>query len=392
MGWWSKKSETDRSQPSQELVAQDPRTRVQTTSAATETTNTAVQNSTITDNNKQTVTFLTTRQTVTHTQRALITETTTRRTPSQAELEALFAKIKMGGEGPIGSTTTTTTTTSSRSRPPSLNGVSFRSTQPFKATASNAGKRSSTLVKTEQTTVTQKNGRTVTQHLETHRVDLKGSRPKATWASFASTANSSTSSYVSPYRQKPSMAITCTSPNIKTPKTTSSTSSSSASSITSPPKPSSSVSSISSIFKSAPKQVDKPLSSTATPKPFISLGSSGGTKPKVTAVAQSQDAQGTISTSLGISKSSLTKNKLKPARVYIFNHERFDNKNEFRKGSAQDVKVLRATFEQLKCKVEVITDATLVTIKKTVRMCKRRSVVSRLNQLIFKFCSANQGL
>jgi len=108
MGWWSKKSETDRSQPSQELVAQDPRTRVQTTSAATETTNTAVQNSTITDNNKQTVTFLTTRQTVTHTQRALITETTTRRTPSQAELEALFAKIKMGGEGPIGSTTTTT--------------------------------------------------------------------------------------------------------------------------------------------------------------------------------------------------------------------------------------------------------------------------------------------
>ncbi|KMY91683.1 uncharacterized serine-rich protein C215.13 [Drosophila simulans] len=371
MGWWSKKSETDRKQPSQALVVQDPRTRVQTTSAATETTNTAVQNSTITDSNNQTVTFLTTRQTVTHTQRALITETTTRRTPSQAELEALFAQMRMGGEGPFGSTTTTTTTTSSRSRPPSLNGVSFRSTQPFKATASNAGKRSSTLVKTEQTTVTKKKGHTVTQHLETQRVDLKGNRPKATWAPF-STANSSDSSYVSPYAQRPSLAITYTSPCVKTPKTTSSTSSSSASSVTSPSKPSSSVSSISSIFKSAPKQVEKPPSFTATPKPFISLGSSGGTKPKVTAVAQSVDAQGTISTSLGTSKSSLTKNKLKPARVYIFNHERFDNKNEFRKGSAQDVKVLRATFEQLKCKVEVITDATLATIKRTVQMLETK--------------------
>ncbi|EDW89810.1 cell death protein 3 isoform X1 [Drosophila yakuba] len=371
MGWWSKKSETDRSQPSQALVVQDPRTSVKTTSAATETTNTAVQNSTITDTNKQTVTFLTTRQTVTHTQRALITETTTRRTPSQAELEALFAQMRMGCEGPIGSTTTTTS--SSRSRPPSLNGVSFRSTQPFKATASSANKRSSTLVNTEQTTVTKKKGHTVTQHLETHRVDLKESRPRTNWPPFASAANSSASTYVSPYAQNPSLPITYTSPYAKTPKTNSSNPSSSyVPSISSSANPSSSVSSISSFFKPAPKHVKTPHTSTATPKPYISLGLSGGTKPKVTAVAQSLDAQGTSSTSLGTSKSSLTKSKLKPARVYIFNHERFDNKNEFRKGSVQDVKVLRATFEQLKCKVEVITDATLATIKKTVRMLETK--------------------
>ncbi|EDV59849.1 cell death protein 3 [Drosophila erecta] len=376
MGWWKKKSETDRSQSSQALEVQDPRTRVKTTSAATETTNTAVQNSTITNSNKQTVTFLTTRQTVTHTQRAQITETTTRRTPSQAELEALFAQMRMGGEGPIGSTTTTTT--SSRSRPPSLNGVSLRSTQPFKATASNASKRSSTLIKTEQTTVTKKKGNTVTQHLETHRVDLKESRPKTNWAPFASTANSAASTYVSPYAPKPSLAITYTSPYAKTPKTTSSTSSpssSSVSSVFSTAKPSSSISSISSIFKPAPKQVEKPLTSTATPKSFISLGSSGGNKPKVTAAALPVDAQVTApSTSFGTSKSSQvkTKRKLKPAVVYIFNHERFDDKNKFRKGSAQDVKVLRATFEQLKCKVEVITDATLATIKRTVRMLETK--------------------
>ncbi|KAH8367199.1 hypothetical protein KR084_007895 [Drosophila pseudotakahashii] len=365
MGWWSKKSETDRSQPKQALVLQDPRTRVKTTSAATETTNTAVQNSTITDSNKQTVTFLSTRQTVTHTQRAHITETTTRRTPSQAELEALFAQMRMGGEGGS-STTTTTTTTSSRSRPPSLNGVSFRSTQPFKATA---GKRSSTLVKTEQTTVTKKNGHTVTQHLETQHVDLKGRGSKTNWSPFTSTANSST--YVSPYAQKPSLAITYTSPYAKTPGTSSSVASS-VTSVSSAAKPTSSNSSFTS-FKPSPKAADKPLTSTATPKPYISLGSSStSVKPKVTGTARSLDAQGTSISSLGPSKSSLTKSKLKPARVYIFNHERFDSKNEFRTGSSQDVKVLRSTFEQLKCKVEIITDATLATIKRTVRMLETK--------------------
>ncbi|KAI8037423.1 mucin-5AC [Drosophila gunungcola] len=367
MGWWSKKTETDRSQPSQSqaLVVQDPRTRVKTTSAATATTNTAVQNSTITNSNTQTITFQSTRQTVTHSQVANVTEKVTRRTPSQAELELLLAQMRMGGDGASGTATTTTTTTSSRSRPPSLNGVSFRSTQPFKATASNGGKRSSTIVKIEQTTVTKKNGNTVTQHVETQRVKLKGSKP--TWAPFSSTAKSSSSTYVSPYAKKPSLALTYTSPYAKAP--TGATSS--VTSLPSTPKPTPSSNAFTSIFKSTPKPADTVLTSTAVPKPYISLAASA-TKPKVTTTARSFDAQGTNLLSLGSSKSSLSKKKLQPARVYIFNHERFDSKNEFRTGSAQDVKVLRASFEQLKCKVEVIKDATLATVKRTVQMLEAK--------------------
>ncbi|KAH8390256.1 hypothetical protein KR200_010686 [Drosophila serrata] len=352
MLWWSKKGEKDNSRPSQALVPQDPRTSVKTTSASTETTNTAVQNSTITDSNKQTITFLSTRQTVTHTQRALITETTTRRTPSQAELEALFAQMGMGGEGATGTTTTTTTVTS-RSRPPSLNGVSLRSTQPFKATASSAGKRSSTLVKTEQTTVTKKNGLNVTQHLETHRVDLKG---KPAWTPFNSNAISSSSTYVSPYAKKPSLAITGSSPSPKV---------ATVSSPLSIPKPTQSA--FENFLKTSSKTTVKPLTSTAVPRPYVSLGSSASsTKAKPT--FSGLDAQGSLS-SIGAAstKSSLTKTKLKPARVYIFNNERFDTKNEFRAGSANDVKALRSTFERLKCKVEVITDPTLATLKRTVK-------------------------
>uniref|UniRef100_A0A6P4E6J7 Caspase-1-like n=1 Tax=Drosophila rhopaloa TaxID=1041015 RepID=A0A6P4E6J7_DRORH len=76
-------------------------------------------------------------------------------------------------------------------------------------------------------------------------------------------------------------------------------------------------------------------------------------------------------------KSSLTNSKLGPAWVYIFNHERFDNNNEFRMGSAQDVNALRAAFEQLKCKVEVITDATLATVKQTVKMLEAKDFEDR---------------
>ncbi|KAH8267360.1 hypothetical protein KR026_000210 [Drosophila bipectinata] len=376
MGWWNKKSETDRSQPTgQELVLQDPRTRVKTTSAATKTTNTAVQNSTITDSNKQTVTFMSTRQTVTHTQQARVTEIVTRRTPSQAELEVLFAQMRMGNDG--ATSTTTVTTSTSRSRPPSLNGVSLRSTPSFKASTNTAGKRSSTLVKTEQTTVSKKNGRTVTQHLETQHVDLKG-KTKPTWAPFSSSFSASTPTYVSPYTKKPGLgAITYTSPYSKAPSVTPSTSaSSSVTSISSSNKPA--ANSFTSIFKPSVKSTSKP---TEAP-PFVSLGNSnsslGGTKPKASSIF---DAQGshkpTIPTAVATAKPTVLKSKLKPARVYIFNNEKFDTKNEFRAGSAQDVKALRNSFEQLKCKVEVITDANLVTVKKTVRMLETKDFADK---------------
>ncbi|EDW36415.1 GL17786 [Drosophila persimilis] len=370
MGWWGKKRddpETDRSSGStnsQALVLQDPRTRVKTTSAATATTNTAVQNSTITDRNKQTITFMSTRQTVTHTQRALITETTTRRTPSQAELEQLFAQMRMGSDG----ATTTTTTTTTRGRPPSLNGVALRSTPSFKATTNN--KRSSTVLKTEHTTVTKKNGRNVTQHLETQRVDLK-TKGKPSWPAsfFSSTSSGGTSEpYVSPYAQKPSLAITYVSPYAKS--TTSPTSTSSTSSVASAPS------------FGAFKPAAKPLFSTAVPRP------STGAIPKTSVGAR--DAQGVVKPKLfagvGTTKPIVAKTKLKPARVYIFNNEKFDSKNEFRSGSAQDVKVLRTTFEQFKCKVEVIKDATLATVKSTVRMLETKDFEDK-SALVLVFLS-----
>ncbi|XP_034651229.1 caspase-1 [Drosophila subobscura] len=378
MGWWGKKrdeQETDRSSSSaasQALVLQDPRTRVKTTSAATATTNTAVQNSTITNSNKQTITFMSTRKTVTHTQRALITETTTRRTPSQAELELLFAQMRMGGDG---ATTTTTTTSTSRGRPPSLNGVAIRSTPSFKATTNN--KRSSTVLKTEHTTVTKKNGRNVTQHVETQRVDLKA-KGKPSWPPSFFTSNNSggpSEPYVSPYAQKPSLAITYVSPYAKS--TTGTSTSSSTGSVAGAPSGS-----------TAFKPTTKSLFSKNVPRPFTSIAASTGATPKITAGAH--DAQGVGKTKLfagvGTAKPIVAKTKLKPARVYIFNNEKFDSKNEFRSGSAQDVKVLRTTFEQLKCKVEIIKDATLATVKSTVRMLETKDFEDK-SALVLVFLS-----
>ncbi|XP_023033640.1 caspase-3 isoform X2 [Drosophila willistoni] len=59
--------------------------------------------------------------------------------------------------------------------------------------------------------------------------------------------------------------------------------------------------------------------------------------------------------------------KLKPAHVYIFNHEKFDTQTEYRVGSEQDVKALRKVFKEFNCKVEVITNATVATVKSTVK-------------------------
>lgn len=219
--------------------------------------------------------------------------------------------------------------------------------------------------------MSKKNGRTVTQHLETQRVDLKG-KPKPTWSPFSSSFSTSTPTYVSPYAKQPGLgAITYTSPYSKAPSATGSTSaSSSVSSLSSNIKPS--ANSVTNIFKPSAKSTSKPAEST----PFVSLGNSnsylGDTKPK--ASGSIFDAQGslkpTIQTAVATAKPNTSKSKLKPARVYIFNNEKFDTKNEFRAGSAKDVKALRNSFEQLKCEVEVITDANLATVKKTVRMRK----------------------
>ncbi|XP_068145985.1 mucin-5AC [Drosophila tropicalis] len=369
MSWFNKKKETDQSSetaPNWSLVQQDPRKNVRTTSAATSTTNTAVQNSTIFDHNNHTVTYLSTRQTVTHTQQAKVTEIVHRRTPSQAELEELFASMRMGKGATTTTTTTTTATGNSRSRPPSLNGVALRSTTNFKPNATNStggAKRTSTIAKTEHTTVTQKNGKTVTQRVETQRVEVK---PKSRWAPWSTQSSASPSSssatapssstalkpYVSPYAQeKPSAFGYASTYGQQKPLTTSFTPSTS--------------------FK--PTTSSKILTSTSVPKPYSSY-----TAPTIVTPISHFDAKGSMpeKPSTSSSTSSLSKifakKKLKPARVYIFNHEKFDTENEFRVGSAQDVKSLRKVFEQLKCKVEVITNGTVATVRSTIKMLESK--------------------
>lgn len=362
MGWWGKKKSTDGSASTdQALALQDPRTRVNTTSAATETTQTAVQNSTIIDKNKNTVTYTTTSRTVTHTQKARVTEMITRRTPSQAELEELFAQMHVnGGSGGVGGGS------SSGIRRSRLEGVALRSTPSFKH--STEPKRSSTVVKTEQTTSSQKQGRTVTQHVETQRLVLN---PKRTWppsssssASGPSTSTTISSTTIVPYSSAKPLDRAYVSPYAK-------------SNIASA---SSTVTPTNKIVLSSPKITSTPKTSlfakpnlstpkVTTPKPFISLNPSTGAVPKRygTSSVSSFDAQGELKPKLPEPK--INKKKLKPAEVVIFNHEKFDS-NEFRTGSAHDVKALNEVFKELKCNVKVIHNATVAEVKNAVRKRK----------------------
>lgn len=368
MGWWSKKKTTDAAgSTDQALVLQDPRTRVNTTSAATETTQTAVQNSTIIDNNKNTVIYTTTSRTVTHTQKAHVTEMITRRTPSKAELDELFKQLHMnGGSGGLGGNGNGFAGTSSGIRRSRLEGVALRSTPSFKH--STEPKRSSTIFKIEQTTSSQKQGCTVTQHEESQRLVLNS---KPTWPPSASTSSpatgasstrSSSSTTIVPYIPKP-LDRGYVSPYAKSSLTGAS----------------STVKPTNKIVLSSPKITSTPKSTlltkstlstpkVTTPKPFISLSSSTGAVPKrYTSSVSSLDAKGEFKPKL--SEPKINKKKLKPAEVVVFNHEKFDS-IETRKGTAEDVKALKEAFKELKCKVEVIENATVAGVKSAVRRRK----------------------
>ena len=210
MKWFkSSKKEDEEEDLSRAMVRQDSRTNVKTTTAQSETTNTTTQNSTIFNNNKNTVTYQSTKQTVTSRQTARVTEITSRRTPTTEEFEEMMRLLHLNKK-PETKTFTTTTTTSSvplrRNRPNNLpalpsaqrnsqNGISPKSATKFKSTASpmsrlifnyesssqgasgsgSAGDgfktpKTPTLVKTSTTTVKEKNGRTITQHVEEHRI------------------------------------------------------------------------------------------------------------------------------------------------------------------------------------------------------------------------------
>ncbi|XP_017868552.1 PREDICTED: uncharacterized serine-rich protein C215.13 [Drosophila arizonae] len=407
MGLFSKKKPSNDSASSdsnndQALARQDPRTRVQTRSAASVTTNTAVQNSTIIDSNANTVTYRSTTQTVTHSQKACVTEMITRRTPSQAELEELMAQLRTGSRAGSSSTSTTTSSSNKRVSPTSLNGVALRSTTSFKPNAE--ARRSSTLVKSEQTSVSQKKGRTVTQHVETHRVVLSPSS-KTSWPpkTTASTSGASTSAYkpyvspfalkpidstyVSPYASKTTTGIgsAFSKPSVVTssalPKTSASSSFSSKPTTASfvLPKPSSASSVLSKSTSSSSALGTKlPTPKTTVGKPFISLNPT-----KAKATTSTLDAHGELNpTKSGYGPipkvKPVPKKKLKPAEVIIFNNERFDNSNEFRSGSAKDVESLEKTFGTLlKCKVKTMTNPTVNDIRSTVEKLEQKNFEDR---------------
>lgn len=392
----------------QALARQDPRTRVHTRTAASVTTNTAVQNSTIIDSNAKTVTYQSTTQTVTHSQKACVTEMTTRRTPSQAELEDLLAQLRMNG-GRAGSSSTTTTTnnnnSSKRAGPTSLYGVALRSTTSFKPNAE--ARRSSTLVKSEQTSVSQKQGRTVTQHVETQRVVLS---PKTTANPTSATAGASSSSYrsnmsplalkpidssyVSPYaKTTPGISSVFSKPSLITssalPKAA--TSSYIPYKPTTPsfvlPKSTSANSVLSKPTSTSTALGTKPTPKTVVPKPFISLNQSKGAVPKTfPSSASSVDARAEVNpTKSGIGPipkvKPAIKKKLKPAEVVILNNERFDNSNEYRSGSAKDVESLEKTFRTLlKCKVKTHTNPSVTDIRKIVAECEYRDIEGSLER------------
>lgn len=194
------------------LVKQDPRTKVKTTSAQSETTNTTTQNATIFNSNAKTVTYQSTKQTVTSRQTARITEITTRRTPTPQELEEMMRLLHMNKKAETKTFTTTSTTSGvqlRRNRPAnlpalpsssssstsrnSINSLNNKSTPKFKSTASPVSRLifnfnesspgsttgdsckspiTPTLVKTQTTTFSEKNGRTITQKVEEHRIKL----------------------------------------------------------------------------------------------------------------------------------------------------------------------------------------------------------------------------
>ncbi|XP_065367907.1 mucin-2-like [Calliphora vicina] len=459
MKWFksSKKEEEDEDN-ARALVKQDPRTNVKTTTAQSETTNTTTQNSTIFNNNKNTVTYQSTKQTVTSRQTARITEITSRRTPTLEEFDEMMRLLHLNKK-PETKTFSSTTTTSSaplrRNRPGNLpalpssqrnsqNGISPKSATKFKNTVSpisrlifnyessaqgagSAGEGSKTpktptIVKTSTTTVTEKNGRTVTQRVEEHRVkfdaknfklstpnspltknftgaedsykfDARPSLPALPAPSRLSSSsigsNSSTTSfnkpssistkptstfastYTSPYKQRElnrvpntttTFSTTTTKPLYNTKTTTTYSKPNTSSIFTTTTKPN-------SIFSlSTPKTTATTYTSNIS-KPTPLFTSSSSTKPTVITkpTTTTTTSLKTATPTLVAGGKTVTAPLGKPGYAYIFNNVVFDNpNNEERIGSAEDVKALVQTFEYYKMKVTVIENAKVEKIRKTV--------------------------
>ncbi|KAL9912578.1 uncharacterized protein ACN2A1_000426 [Glossina fuscipes fuscipes] len=385
MNWrknFNKKPDSDLNMHS--LVKQDPRTKVKTTSAQTETTNTTTHNATIFNN--KTVTFQTTKQTITNTQNARITEISTRRTPTPEELEEMMRTLHLQKKSETRTFTTSASvpkTNSRRARPNNLTTIpnlSAKSSTKFKSSASPVSRlifnyesstddthskshKTPTLVRTEETTVTQKNGRTFTQHVEKKHIKFKfpstnsplnrsnytgedgykfSNDAKAVLPPTTYSPGMTTNTYTSPYTQRNIASFTkpiSTIPKTMTTSTATRTT----------PSTKSSNSSNSFNFSKMPSALTEPVGS-------LKLGTVNTSTPNVMA-----------------SGKTLTTPPLKPGYAYIFNNFVFDNpNNEERVGSAEDVKALQDTFEYFKLKVTVIDNAKVNKIRKTVEKVQNK--------------------
>uniref|UniRef100_A0A1A9X3B9 Caspase family p20 domain-containing protein n=1 Tax=Glossina brevipalpis TaxID=37001 RepID=A0A1A9X3B9_9MUSC len=379
----------------QNLVKPDPRTKVKTTSAETETTNTTTQNATIF--NGKTVIFQSTKQTITDSQSARITEISTRRTPTPEELEEMMRVLHLQKKSETKTFTSSTSATNNnlrRNRPSNLpginqrnsaNGISAKSSTKFKSSASPVARlifnyesstdeshskspKTPTLVRTEETTVTQKNGRTFTQHVEKKRIKFKLPSPnsplsrsnysgedsskfyndaKALLPPITYSPTIKTNSYTSPYTQRNIATVNATKPisNILKPMITTTTT-------TTPSTKSSSTSTSSSNslnFSKMPAALSGPVGS-------LQLGTIKTSSPNLMA-----------------SGKTVITPPLKPGYAYVFNNFVFDNpNNEQRVGSAEDVKALQDTFEYFKLKVTVIDNAKVDKIRKTVEKVQNK--------------------
>ncbi|XP_053965043.1 mucin-5AC-like [Anastrepha ludens] len=176
MVWKSSKEKNPKdSKECNAVVLQDPRMKVRTATAQSETTNTTEQSATIYDNERNKITQRTVRQTVTHQQTAGVTEFSIRRTPTKEELDEL---LNITG----------------------ANATFFKSSTPWTK---------------QETTVTQTNGHTQTSFVQQQRTKFNQTgtaakmttttamattmKPGAAWKDFAN-SNPTFANYTDNYR------------------------------------------------------------------------------------------------------------------------------------------------------------------------------------------------
>lgn len=388
----TKKNNESKTTTSTEIARQDPRTKVRSTVMQTQTTNTTVQNATIFNDRANTVTYQTITQTVTHHQVGGITETKTRHTATPEELEAFMASLDLGNgkkekeqnqntpvtrliskyESPNKTSSATKKTNVPSAGPKDKKNSSAYTRTP---TSSSSTPPKLQLFHTEETTVTQNRGCSLTSNVQEQRFKLnlnRGAPYKSATTSKVATdepysskrglvpISSNSSTYTSPYTKRTVIATDAKpfvmSQNISNFKPSASL----RESTTQLPQPN---------LRTYPV-IQNGLKPSATTSSLPTTGSYVPTASRL----NSSPSLPTIRNSAP----NKPKCKLKPGLMYIFNNEEFDDrKNEYRVGSSADVKALRDTFEAFKMKVEVFKNPTVKDIRTVVKNIETKDFTNR---------------